>query len=345
MKKFACCFYVLLLGILPVACGEPNQRLDEYVFYDGPQFRLKVVRYYRNIPFNYLGEHGVVMCQSDNTGDYSGNDRQDAGWRMLGEVDARGSRHARDVAPGLQDDYLVFDEHTLIAKKNVLNISFDACGHFINWDPTRLPQDMIAAVQRPDSCAPDGPLDCRYYDFEGERKPQYDQISAAGTGQLSFRVRTPAFRGRQSLHVQTRNKGALWHVDRIGPDAGGQQQQAGTFRSLSTVLLETGRDEVSPVDWFEAVLPPGSMVIWPDGLAACGEPQGDGAQNHSLLCADIRFNDSAGNSGVLSVGIAADAGNAAGHAAFHSAVYTTVDQTLPIRSLSGLREILAAGTR
>jgi hypothetical protein len=194
---------------------------------------------------------------------------------------------------------------------------------------------MLEPVQRPDSCAPDGPLDCRYYDFEGERKPQYDQISVAGTGQLSFRVRAPVFRGRQSLHVQTRNNGVLWHVD---------TRQGGTFRSLSTALLETARDEVSLVDWFEAVLPPGSMVIWPDGLAACGEPQGDGAPNHSLPCADIRFNDSAGNSGVLSVHIAADAGNAAGTAVFHSAVYTTVDQTLPIRSLSGLREILATGT-
>jgi hypothetical protein len=286
-----------------------------------------------------------VMCQSDNTGDYSGNNRQDAGWRMLGEVDARGSKHARDVVPGLQDDYLVFDEHTLIAKINVLNISFDACGHFISWDPTRLPQDMIAAVQRPDSCSPDGPLDCRYYDFEGERKPQYEEISVTGSGQLSFRVRAPAFRVVQSLHVQTRNNGALWHVDTAGLAAAGQELQPDSVRSLSTAVLDTGRDEVSLVDWFEAVLPPGSMVIWPDGLAACGEPQGGGSQDPSLLCADIRFNDSAGNSGVLSVVIAADAGNAAGKAAFHSAVYTTAGRERQVGSLAGLSESVAASVQ
>ncbi len=345
MKEIACYFYVLMLGVLLVACGEPNQRLDEQVFYDGPQFRLKVVRYYRNIPFNYLGEHAVVMCQSDNTGDYSGHDRQDAGWRMLGEADARGSKHARDVAPGLQDDYLVFDDHTLVGKKNVFNISFDACGHFINWDPTRLPQDMVEVAQRPDSCAPDGPLDCRYYDFEGVRKPQYEQISVAGPGQVSFRVRATAFREVQSLHVETRNNGALWHVDMVKPDTGGHELQPGTARSLSVSLLEAGMDDVSLVDWFESVLPPGSMVIWPDGLAACGEPQGDGAPIHSPLCAEIRFNDSKGNSGALTVSMATDAEHAPGKASFHSAVYTTAGRERPVGSLAGLRESVAAGAQ
>ena len=68
MKKVARYFGLLFLFTL-LACGEPNQRLDEYEFFQGPQFRLKVVRYYRNIPFNYLGEYAVVMCQSENTAD------------------------------------------------------------------------------------------------------------------------------------------------------------------------------------------------------------------------------------------------------------------------------------
>jgi hypothetical protein len=245
----------------------------------------------------------------------------------------------------LQNDYLVFDEHTLIGKTNVFNISFDACGHFINWDPTRLPQDMIEAVQRPDSCAPDGPLDCRYYDFEGERKPLYEQISVAGAGQVSFRVAAPAFRSVQSLHVQTRNNGAHWHVDRVGPDAGGRGLQPGTARSLPVSLLETGMDDVSLMDWFESVLPPGSMVIWPNGLAACGEPGGGGAQNHFPLCAEIRFNDSRGNSGVLTVGMAADVERAPGKASFHSAVYATAGRERSVGSLAGLRESVAAGAQ
>ena len=68
----------MIFFILLVACGNPNQRLDEYVFYDGSQFRLKVVRYYRNIPFNQLGEHAVVMCRSENTTQFPAHAQQDA---------------------------------------------------------------------------------------------------------------------------------------------------------------------------------------------------------------------------------------------------------------------------
>ena len=75
---------ILMLCTLIAACGNPNQRLDEYVFHDGPQFKLKVVRYYRNIPFNYLGEHAAVMCRSENTAEFPAHDQQDAGRRMLG---------------------------------------------------------------------------------------------------------------------------------------------------------------------------------------------------------------------------------------------------------------------
>ena len=344
MKKTACKLCVMTFFVLLVACGEPNQRLDEYVFYDGPQFRLKVVRYYRNIPFNYLGEHAVVMCQSDTTGEYSGREARDAGWRMLGEASAQGSRDAREVALRARDDYQVLDDHTLIGKINVFNISFDACGHFINWDPTRLPQAMIDAVQRPDSCAPDGPLDCRYYDFEGERKPQYEQISVAGQGQVSFRARTTAFKGVQSLRVQTRNNGAVWHVDAVGLDADGHWLSPDTVRSLSMPLPEKGLAEVSLMDWLEAALPPRSMVIWPDGLVACGERQGGGG-TASASCAAIQFNDSEGNSGVIYIAMNTASENGPGAASFHSGVYVTGDRSVPIESLAGLREILAAGTR
>jgi hypothetical protein len=109
-------------------------------------------------------------------------------------------------------------------------------------------------------------------------------------------------------------------------------------------LLEKEMDDVSLMDWFESALPPRSMVIWPDALTACGEPQGVDAQSRFPLCAEIRFNDSEGNSGALSITMADDAENRASQASFHSAVYTSADQIGPIRSLTGLRKHLAAGT-
>ena len=224
MNKIARPVYLIPLCALLVACGNPNQRLDQYVFYDGPQFKLKVVRYYRNIPFNQLGEHAVVMCQSGNTTTSPAYDQQDAGWRTLGAGGGQDSHDAKQAALRIKDEYEVFDDHTLIAKTNVFNISFDACGHFINWDPSRLPQAMIDPVEKPDSCAPDGPVDCRHYDFEGDRAPEYEQISIATKGQVAFTAKSKAFKSVELLRVQTRNNGAVWHVKTVGLDKVNRRQ-------------------------------------------------------------------------------------------------------------------------
>ena len=370
MNKIARPVYLIPLCALLVACGNPNQRLDQYVFYDGPQFKLKVVRYYRNIPFNQLGEHAVVMCQSGNTTTSPAYDQQDAGWRTLGAGGGQDSHDAKQAALRIKDEYEVFDDHTLIAKTNVFNISFDACGHFINWDPSRLPQAMIDPVEKPDSCAPDGPVDCRHYDFEGDRAPEYEQISIATKGQVAFTAKSKAFKSVELLRVQTRNNGAVWHVKTVGLDkvnrrqaregalgykvnrrqaregalgyANKQRLDADAVGSLSMPLLEKGMSDVSLMDWLESALPPRSMVIWPDALGACGETQEKDSQ---APCAEIRFNDSDGNSGALYVTMNTDSNYRPGEVSFHSGVYTSGGRTRPLGSLTGLRERLAAATK
>jgi len=334
LKKIIRPACIVTLAVLLMACGNPNQRLDEYVFYDGPQFRLKVVRFYRNIPFDTLGEHAVVMCQSENTAKFPAPDPQDAGWRLLGSADARGSNNAREAVPGVKGDYDVFDDHTLVGKMNVFNISFDACGHFINWDPSRLPQAMINPLEKPDSCAPNGQADCRYYDFKGDRKPHYEKIRVAGKGQVSFTASSPTFRGVELLRVQTRNNGAVWHVEPAG-FADKRRLKPDTVRSLSISLPGNGRGGISLMDWFESVLPAGSMVIWPDASVTCGDQQ----------CAEISFNDTEGNSGTLYIAMNMDSENRQGEVIFHSGVYRSGKESRPVRSLAGLRESLATGTK
>ena len=335
MKKIACPVCIMTLCALLIACGNPNQRLDEYVFYDGPQFRLKVVRYYRNIPFNQLGEQAVVMCQSENTMEFPAHEQQDAGWRTLGARDAQGSKDAKEAALRVKDDYEVLDDHTLIGKMNVFNISFDACGHFINWDPGRLPQAMIDPVEKPDSCAPNGPADCRYLDFEGDRTPRYEQVRVAGAGQVSFTASSATFRGVELLRVHTRNNGAVWHVDIAGLRTDEPGLKPDTVPSLSMSLLENGMDNISLMDWLESALPPRSMVIWPDAPGACGDRR----------CAEIRFNDSEGNSGALYITMNTDSENSPGEVAFHSGMYISGGRSQPIGSLAGLRDILASGAK
>jgi len=330
VKKITGLVYILTFCVLLAACGNPNQRLDEYMFYDGPQFRLKVVRYYRNIPFNQLGERAVVMCQSENTAKFPAHDQQDAGWRMLGAGDAQGSKNAKEAALKVKDGYEVIDDHTLIGKINVFNISFDACGHFISWDPRRLPQAMIDPVKKPDSCAPNGPDDCRYYDFEGDRAPRYERIHVAGKGQVSFTASSPTFKGVESLRIQTRNNGAVWHV---GTDKQGLNLDA--IRSLSMPLLEKDIADISLIDWLESALPPRSMVIWLDVPGACGDQR----------CAEIRFNDSEGNSGALYIAMNTDSENRPDTASFHSGIYSSGDESRPIESLASLRKFLAVGAR
>jgi len=335
---------ILTLFALLTACGNPNQRLDEHVFYDGPQIKLKVVRYFRNIPFNQLGEHAVVMCQSENTSEFPVDEQQDAGWRTLGSGEAQGSKTAKEAMLGVRDNYQVLDDHVLIAKMNVFNISFDACGHFTNWDPSRLPQSLINPLKKPDSCAPDGPADCRYYDFEGERAPRYENIRVTGNGQVSFTASTPTFKDVELLRVQTRNKGNAWHVQIVGfdkaregtsKDGDGQAIKAGTIRSISVSLLENGMDDISLMDWFESSLPPRSMVIWPDVLTACEKQR----------CAEIRFNDSKGNSGTLYIAMSTDSGGRPGEVLFHSGVYNSDGKSRPIESLAGLRKSLASDAK
>ncbi|GMQ89217.1 MAG: hypothetical protein BMS9Abin09_0682 [Gammaproteobacteria bacterium] len=332
MKKITRPVHIIALSVLLTACGNPNQRLDEYVFYDGPQFRLKVVRYYRNIPFNQLGERAVVMCRSVNTAKFPAHDQQDAGWRMLGAEDAQGSKNAKEAALTVKDGYEVIGDHTLAGKVNVFNISFDACGHFISWDPRRLPQVMIDPVKKPDSCAPNGPADCRYYDFEGDRAPRYEQIHVAGKGQVSFTASSPTFRNVESLRVQTSNNGVVWHVETVGPGKQGLNPDA--IRSLPMSLLEKGMDETSLVDWLGSALPARSMVIWPDMLSTCGDRQ----------CAEIRFNDSEGNNGTLYIAMNTDPGKRKGKVSFHSGVYSSGGKSRPIKSLTGLRESLLASS-
>jgi len=333
----SCC--TLTLVVLLAACGEPSRRLDEYVFYDGPQFSLKVVRYYRNIPFSYLGEYAVVMCRSDNTGADAGRDTPDAGWRMLGEVDARGSENAAAAALVVSKDYQVLDERTLIAKDNVLNISHDACGHFIGWDPARLPQDMIDTVPGQDPCAPGDVTDCRDTGFGGDRKPRYGQISVSDSGEVGFTVRSPAFRGVELLRVRTGNAGGTWHVETVGAGTEAPGLQPDALRMLPVSLLDKVLPDVSLQEWLESVLPQHSMVIWPDVLVACGRRQGEG-QDGSGSCAEIRFNDSEGNSGMIYIAMDS-APESPFSASFHSGVYITKDRSTALRSLAGLRESLA----
>jgi len=335
----------MTLCVFLAGCGEPNERLDEYLFYSGPQLKLKVVRYYRNIPFNYLGEHAVVMCQSEHTREFLENDPDDSGWRILGEAGGPGSRDAREVAQAVKNDYRVRDDRILIVTTQAINISLDACGHFASWDPGRLPPEMIDAVEKPDSCAPAGPVDCRNLDFEGVRLPRYQEINISDDGTLAFTVSSPAFKAAQALHVQSTDKGNLWHVKIVNRDNATQNPPLQRLPALPVQHLGDGMEATGLAVWLATALPPHSMVIWPESLMACSEPSTRDDRNPVPRCAEIRFSDHQGNSGALQLTMTDATDNTAATPAFHSGHYASAGQIRPITSLRELPGLFTARPR
>jgi hypothetical protein len=106
----------------------------------------------------------------------------------------------------------VIDDRTLVWTGNGFQVSFDACGHFQSWYPSRLPAEMIDPVEKPEWCAPAGTADCRNYDFFGDRHPKFEQIEVEPNGRVSFVVRTPALRPNGVLRVESADSGRTWEV-------------------------------------------------------------------------------------------------------------------------------------
>jgi hypothetical protein len=204
---------MLLLAIL-ASCGGGTRKLDEAVFYDGPAFKLKLTRYYENLPLHYTGEVYRVHCGSPATAWSRPHKTQDSGWVTIGNGGAIGSKSAAELVGLVRDSYQVIDERTLVWTGNGFEVSFDACSQFRSWYPSRLPAEMIDPVEKPEWCAPAGTADCRNYDFFGDRHPRFEQVEVKANGRVSFVVRTPALRPNGMLRVESADSGKTWEVEK-----------------------------------------------------------------------------------------------------------------------------------
>lgn len=200
---------------LSTGCDSGLRRLDEHVFYTGPGYQLKVVRYYENLFLHYSGEIYSVQCQSAATRDIEALPAQDPGWRILERGGAIGTQQASDVVSRLEHHYLPIDATRLVWLDRLFHVSFDGCGSFASWDPTALAPERIDPVEKPDYCAPKGTADCRSMDFEGDRSPRYEDVHVEPDGRIRFVARTPAFRGVVALRVASDDFGRTWRVDPI----------------------------------------------------------------------------------------------------------------------------------
>lgn len=196
--------------MLLFACSPSTRKLDEAPIYDGPLFRLKLVRYFENLPLHYTGEVFRVQCASAQTQNSPAHKTQDAGWVSLGNGGAIGSKSAAELAERERSHYLVINDHTLVWIGNGVNVSFNACGSFRGWYPTALPENLIVPAEKPSYCKPKGNVDCRHFDFQGEREPRFEEIQASADGRISFVMRSRALRDSKSVRVQSEDFGKTW---------------------------------------------------------------------------------------------------------------------------------------
>ena len=203
---------LVLICVLLNAC-DGIEKLDEEVFYKGPEFTLKLVRYYESIFLHFNGEVFSVQCRSSATLDNQAQKRQEAGWRLISTGAALGSKNAQEVVNQIQDEYIIMDNATLVKGGNGIAVTFDACGTIRGWYPTLLPLDMIDQIDKPDMCRPKGTADCRHYDFQGDRAAQIDDIQTATSGQISFLARSKAFKDGMVIRITSKDYGKTWEFE------------------------------------------------------------------------------------------------------------------------------------
>ena len=107
----------------------------------------------------------------------------------------------------------MLDEQTLAWTGPVFSVSFDACVSFRTWNPTTLPADLADPVDKPSYCAPKGKLDCRHYDFQGDRTPVYEDIRTSAQGTVSFLARSKSIKSKKGFRVLSKDFGRTWKVE------------------------------------------------------------------------------------------------------------------------------------
>ena len=75
----------IITGVLLFSCNPSYEKLDESIFYEGPSFKLKLVRYYESAWPHYTGEVFNVMCSSMETTNFPAGIMQDPGWVHCGK--------------------------------------------------------------------------------------------------------------------------------------------------------------------------------------------------------------------------------------------------------------------
>ena len=180
------------------SCSDPSARkLDEVVFYDGPHFKLKLVRYYENLPFSFVGEVFRVQALSAFTAHIPGHRTQDPGWKTLGMGGATGSNNAQEILDRERHKYLIINDETLVWVDNGFNISFESLRSSRSWSPTSLSDEFITRAGK---------------SLNANQTFRFENIEVSQKGLISFTVHSKEFKNQDALKIRSADFGKTWSV-------------------------------------------------------------------------------------------------------------------------------------
>jgi hypothetical protein len=203
---------IALVGTLLASCSSSTKKLDEMVFFDGSGFKLKLVRYYEDYPWHFSGEISVIHCATDQTRSIRTHSRtQENGWVEVERIRALGSKSSAEVLERAQLKPRVIDEKTLmIIGANRFLGTFDGCQKFISWHASQ--EELLIQQSKPEHCQHDTTQLCPgVTPFEGDRQLRFSNLRFdPQSGNISFLVKSTAFKDGASFTVSSRDRGRSW---------------------------------------------------------------------------------------------------------------------------------------
>lgn len=213
------------------SCGVSYERTGLAIVHDTAGLRLAVIQVNESLPLHYYGLRHTLACRSPATASAKANasDGLDPGWVVVGQLPGvPGQSPGRAVREkGLADAVaasgaaIARGEGWIAWRERVLRVSVDGCASFVEFVPWRaLPAADIEPAPRPDFCKPE--MDCRHFDFGGQRAASFSDIAVerlAGERprwRISAVLHSIALKDGLPRRVATDDLGATWRIEPVG---------------------------------------------------------------------------------------------------------------------------------
>jgi hypothetical protein len=207
--------FVALLFFFVAGCSYTT-RVDESVVFATPKLRVRVVRNHAHRPFDNIGYEYQLQCAA------TGSTR----WTTITEGSLDESSNAKVVAKQMRLQFQLFGDDILVWNfYGQPRIASPGCAPFREWSAASVNPDLIDPApiwprdheprpleSKPWNCA-EPEVDCRRWEFEGNRRLSYENLSVHPDGTITFDAVSRAFHDGR-VHVESHDWGKIWIVRR-----------------------------------------------------------------------------------------------------------------------------------